>query len=73
MLIFVALLLTAACASGSVAAPPAMAVSDELLGIFADPDAIPETQEPAFVGTVFVPNDAGVAAAPHRTCRSSCL
>jgi hypothetical protein len=44
----------------------------DALGIFADPDAIPEMQEAAFVGTVFVPNDAGAAAALRCPCRRPC-
>jgi hypothetical protein len=59
-----ALLLTLACVAASAAdAPPA---SVEALGIFADADAIPEMQEPAFVGTVFVPNDAGAVPRARR-------
>ena len=60
----VALLLVLACAAGVAADAPA-AVS-AALGIFGDADAVPEVQEPAFVGTVFVPNDAG--AAPRGRC-----
>ena len=68
------LLLALACAGPYIAAAEAPArevEANDALGIFADADAIPEVKEPAFVGTVFVPNDVG--AAPLACSRSLCV
>lgn len=63
------LLFTVAFVTGSAADGHAPAAS--ALGIFANADAVPELQAPAFVGTVFVPNDAGAPPCAIRPAPSA--